>query len=106
LTASHLLDFLLLRAPRGGAFGLGRGLFARRAFKLLAFSFVFDLCGVGQVNLLPSNIFKDPADEASATFYGNRETGWEKDADNDGIVARRKRAASLPPFLFRTGCFR
>jgi len=57
LAADHLLDLFLERAAGGGALGLGGSFLARRALELLAFGLVFDLCGVGHVNLFPSNVF-------------------------------------------------
>ena len=45
-TARHFLDFLLVFAARSGAFGLGGGLLAGRAFQLLAFQLVFNFGGI------------------------------------------------------------
>jgi hypothetical protein len=64
LAADHLLDFLFQRAAGGGTLGLGGGFFARRALELLALCLVFDFCGVGHVNLFPSNMFRKPTGPA------------------------------------------
>ena len=68
LAADHLFDFLFQRAARGGALGLGGGFFAGCALELFALCLVFDFCGVGHVNLFPSNVFREPAARAFKRF--------------------------------------